>query len=131
VSQHDVDVVRRVLAAFNDRDWAAWESHHHPEFEWVDPEGFPGGGVHRGLGDVRRFLDDVLEAADEWQVEVDVIDSVGTNRVLMRGRSVVVGRVSGISIDDPLFQLFELEDGRVRRVRTFRSRDEALEATGS
>jgi hypothetical protein len=31
-------------------------------------------------------------------------------------------------MEDPLFQVFELKDGRVSRVQTFRSSDEALEA---
>jgi hypothetical protein len=38
--------------------------------------------------------------------------------------------VSGFPVEDPLFQLFELEGGRVRRVQTFRSTSEALDAAG-
>ena len=54
----------------------------------------------------------------------------GRDRVLMRGRSVFAGRASGFPVEDPVFQLFDLEDGRVRRVQTFRSTPEALEAAG-
>jgi ketosteroid isomerase-like protein len=128
MSQANVAVVRQIFEAFNARDWATWESHHHPDFEWSDPPEFPGGGTHRGVGAIRRFLDEVLETADEWQVEIDTIESTGNDRVLMRGRSVLVGRASGMAMEDPLFQVFELKDGRVSRVQTFRSSDEALEA---
>jgi ketosteroid isomerase-like protein len=130
MSQENVEVVRRIFEAFNSREWAAWESHHHPDFEWSDPPEMPGGGFHRGVGSIRRFLDDVLETADEWHVEIDDIKSVGDDRVLMLGRSILVGRASGIAMEDPLFQLFDLEQGRVTRVQTFRSSDEALEAVG-
>jgi ketosteroid isomerase-like protein len=130
MSQENVEVVRQIFQAFNSRDWAEWESHHHPDFEWSDPPEFPGGGMHRGVDGVRRFIDEVLETADEWQVEIDAIESAGEDRVLMRGRSVLVGRVSGMAMEDPLFQLFDLEDSRVSRVQTFRSSEEALEAAG-
>jgi ketosteroid isomerase-like protein len=126
----NVEVVRLVMEAFNSRDWAEWESHHHADFEWSDPPELPGAGTHRGVGGVRRFLDQVLETGDDWRVEVDDIESVGEDRVLMRGRSVFVGHASRIPIEDPLFQLFDLERGRVRRVQTFRSSAEALKAVG-
>ena len=48
----------------------------------------------------------------------------------MRGRSTLAGRVSRIAMEDALFQIFELENGRVQRVHTFRSRADALAAAG-
>jgi ketosteroid isomerase-like protein len=130
MSEENVEVVREIFEAFNRRDWSAWESHHHPNVVWQDPPELPDSGTHVGVGEIRRFFEELLETGDDWHVEVETVESVGVNRVLMRGRSVTVGRVSRIPLDDPLFQLFELEDGRVRRVRTFRSTDEALEAAG-
>jgi ketosteroid isomerase-like protein len=130
MSQENVEVVRQIFEAFNRRDWEAWASHHHPEVEWTDPAEYPGGGVRRGVGDIRRLFEDLFETGDEWHVEVDAVESVGRERVLMRGRSVLVGRVSRIPMEDSLFQLFSFEDGRVHRVQTFRSSAEALEAVG-
>jgi hypothetical protein len=71
-----------------------------------------------------------LETGDDWHVEVDSVEAFGKDRVLMRGRSVFVGRVSRFPVEDALFQLFDLEDSRVHRVQTFRSTSEALEAAG-
>jgi len=82
------------------------------------------------LGGVRRFIDEVREAADEWQVEINAIESAGEGRVLLRGRSVLVSRESGMAMEKPLGQLFHLKDGCISRVQTFRSREQALEATG-
>ena len=131
MSQENVEVVRQVVDAFNRRDWVAWESHWHPDAEWCDPPEAPGSGVHRGLESIRQYFDELLEiGADGWNVEVDAIESVGRNRVLIQARSVLVGRESGIPIEDGLFQLVDLGDGRVRRVRNFRSRREALAAVG-
>ncbi len=130
MSRENVELVRLIFEAFNTRDWAAWESHHHPDFEGSDPPEVPGGGRHRGVRSVRRFMNEVLETGDEWHVEVDDIESVGEDRVLMSGRSVLVGHASRIPMEDPLFQLFDLRQGRVSRVQTFRSSAEALEAVG-
>ncbi len=126
----DVELVRSVFEAFNRRDWEAWESLHDRDAEWVDPEELPGGGVHRGIADIRRLFDELLSIGDDWRAEVDSIEVVGRGRVLMRGRSVLTGKASGMQLEDPLFQLFEIERGRVRRVVTFRSEDEALRAAG-
>ena len=112
-------------------DWVAWESHWHREAEWYDPPEVPGSGVHRGLPSIRRYFDELIEiGAEGWSVEVEAIESVGRDRVLIRARSVLVGRESGIPIEDALFQVVDLEDGRVRRVRNFRSSREALGAVG-
>jgi ketosteroid isomerase-like protein len=130
MSQENVEVVRQIFDAFNHRDWEAWECHHHPSVEWLDPPELPDAGVHQGVGAIRRFFTELLETGDEWRVEVDDIDGVGSDRVLMQGRSVAVGHASRVPLEDTFFQLFDLEDGRVRRVRTFRSSNEALEAAG-
>ena len=130
MSEESVETVRRIFEAFNRRDWAAWESLHYPEVEWSDPPELPDAGVHHGVGAIRRFFDQLFETGDEWRVEVDDIESVGRDRVLMRGRSVLIGHTSRIPLEDPFFQLFELEESRVRRVQTFRSTTDALEAAG-
>ena len=132
MSRENVDVVRRVVEAFNRRDWAAWNSLYHPDAEWFDPPEVPGSAVHRGRPAIRQYFDELLEIAaeDGFNVEVDALEDVGGDRVLIRGRTVLVARGSGIPIDANVFQLVDLRDGRVRRVRNFRSNQEALEAVG-
>jgi ketosteroid isomerase-like protein len=130
MSSGDVELVRSVFDAFNRRDWEAWESLHDRDVEWVDPEDVPGGGVDRGVAGIRRFLDELLSIGNDWRAEVDSLEAVGPGRVLMGGRSVLTGRTSGMHMEDALFQLFEIEGGRVRRVLTFRSEDDAKRAAG-
>lgn len=130
MAEQNVEVVRRIFEAFNRRDWETWESLHHPDVLWSNPPDAPDRGDRRGVADIRRVFDELLELGGNWQVEVDEIRGVGADSVLMRGRSAAVGRSSGIPMEDDLVQLFEIEDGRVRRVQTFRSLSEALEAAG-
>jgi ketosteroid isomerase-like protein len=48
MSQENVEVVRRVVEAFNRQDWTPWNSLYHPDAEWFDTPEVPGSGVHRG-----------------------------------------------------------------------------------
>jgi ketosteroid isomerase-like protein len=130
MSEQNVEIVRQIFDAFNRRDWAAWESHHHRDVLWSNPPEAPDSEIKRGVGSIRRVFEELLETGDDWHVEVDSVEAFGKDRVLMRGRSVFVGRVSRFPVEDALFQLFDLEDSRVHRVQTFRSTSEALEAAG-
>ena len=130
MSEENVVVIRRVFEAFNRRDWEAWESHHYPDAEWHDFAGLPGGGVHRGVGAIRGWIAEFLEIMDGLQSKADEIESLSDDRVLLVTHFEFAGRASGIPVQGPLVQLFDLEDRRVRRVRTFRSSAEALEAAG-
>jgi ketosteroid isomerase-like protein len=131
MSQDNVEVVRRVVEAFNRQDWATWNSLYHADAEWFDPPEVPGSGVHRGREGIRQYFDELLEiAAEGFNIEVDALEDVGRDCVLIRGRTVLVARGSGIPIDAKVFQLVDVRDGRVRRVRNFRSSEEALGAVG-
>jgi len=131
MSQENVDVVRRVVDAFNRHDWVAWESLYHSDAEWHDPPEVPGSGVHRGRQEIRRYFDELFEiAADGWNIELDAIESVGPDCVLIRARSVVVGRESRMATEDPVFQVVDLRHARVWRVRNYRSSRDAIQAVG-
>jgi ketosteroid isomerase-like protein len=132
MSQENVEVVRRVVDAFNRQDWVAWASNWHQDAEWYDPPEVPGSGVHRGLESIRRYFDELLDLAayGRWNVEVDAVESLGPRCVLIRARMVVVGRGSGMPTENALFQVVDLEDGRLRRVRNFLTDRDALDAAG-
>jgi ketosteroid isomerase-like protein len=63
MSQENVEVVRRVVEAFNRQDWVAWNALYHPDAEWFDPPEVPGSGVHRGRRSIRHYFDELLEIA--------------------------------------------------------------------
>ena len=129
MSRENVDVVRQVVDAFNRQDRLGIAL--APQRRVARPAGSPRERRTCRVGSIRCYFEELLEiAADGWNVEVDAIESVGPNRVLIRARSVVVGRESGMSTEDGLFQVVDLEAGQLRRVRNFRTEAEALETVG-
>jgi hypothetical protein len=66
----------------------------------------------------------------EMEMEVVALEELG-DEILGSVQVRVVGSASGISLDAPGFHLIRFEGGRVRRYRTFRTREQALEAAES
>jgi ketosteroid isomerase-like protein len=134
MSQENVEIVRRLFEAFNDRgaDDAAGVvvEFFDPEIEWHDAPSLPGAAVYRGHEALRRHIEDYLDAWADSRVEMEEIRAVG-DRVLSRGRYVGVGRQSGISIEDNVVTgVYDLRGGRVLRVRQFVDQAKALAAVG-
>jgi hypothetical protein len=51
-------------------------------------------------------------------------------KVVVCGRISAHGRVSEVPVDRSVFVVYEIQAGRILRVRIFGTRDEALEAAG-
>jgi ketosteroid isomerase-like protein len=119
---------RTVIEAFNEGDWETWESLWHVDGDWHEPPEAPGAGSHHGVAAIRRYFDGLIElGVDGWFVEIDSMTSYGPDRVLIAARSVLTARGSGIPFEDEIFQVVDLEDGRVRSVRNFRTSEEAVD----
>ena len=86
-------------------------------------------GTIRGHGSIIRWNQRWLEAwADNWD-EVDQTIENGemvVAAIRVHGR----GRKSGVEISQRLFDVFELRDGKIVRVKEYLDRHQALEAAG-
>jgi ketosteroid isomerase-like protein len=83
----------------------------------------------RGHDALMRWVERWLEAWDDAWDEVDEIIEVG-EMVVAAIRVYGRGRLSGMEISQRLFDVFELRDGRVLRIREYLDPDQALEAAG-
>lgn len=126
----NLDLVRRVVAAFNRRDLEAILDATDPGIE-LDTRGVAGvsGGVYRGHAGLRVWHRDVDEAWEEVEIELDSYRETG-NRIFacyeLRGR----GRQSGIEVAMRPGMVAELRDGRVVRMTTYPDRETALGEAG-
>jgi len=131
ISRENAAIVRSVYAAFNGLARSGGvdsyvETHFHPDCEYQPVE--EAGAVH-GHGALTSWIARWLEAwEDAWDEIIEVIASgrmvVATIRVHGRGRK------SGMEISQKLFDVHELRDGKLARIREYLTREEALEAAG-
>jgi ketosteroid isomerase-like protein len=124
MSEENLEVVRRVNRAFDERDVDALLAEHHPDVEVVvlrsDIE-----GPYRGHDGLRRMVTEAFAA--DMEIRVDDIRDYG-NRVLVVGRQHAT--VRGVPFDRVLAEVYELAAGQVVRMQAFARIEDALEAVG-
>jgi ketosteroid isomerase-like protein len=127
MSQENVEIVERSIAAYNRRDFEALRelSHHQMELDWSASRGL-GAGVYRGVEEVHRFYQDFLDVFEHVNIQpnrfINSSDSVVVlNTAYVRGRD-------GIETVARSALLFELRGGLVARICLYQGMREALEA---
>jgi ketosteroid isomerase-like protein len=132
MSQENVEVVRRLLDAFNRLDAGAVRELWITDAEWRPA--FIGGGLIEGA--VFRGHDGVSEfgriQAEPWErVSADpvTIRDLG-ERALVQVQLRAVGRASGVPVNRITWNVFELRDGKVADGRVYTTEREALDAVG-
>jgi ketosteroid isomerase-like protein len=131
MSQENVEVVKRAIAALNDHDVESYLAFCTADVQLETPV-TPIEGVYEGADGVRRYFADVLDAGPDFRVTIERLEPVAADRVLGFLRLNMSGRASGITLggDIPATNLWDFTDGKIKRVRIFLDRREALEAAG-
>ena len=128
MSQENVEVVRRALAALDSRDVEAYLEIASPDIELVTPEsGLEGPSV--GHDGIRRFFRALETYAETSGVEIEEIRPVN-DRVLALFKLTTSGRDSSPETSVQLAGVYDLEHGKIRRARVYADRAQALEAVG-
>jgi len=127
VPEPDVEVVRRMFAAFAERDTDALLAvmDPHVEFLPVTANITTGGVPYRGHDGIARYLDDVARVWPELRLFPEE-HRQADRLVVTLGR--VVARGGGMILDRPTGWVFTMRDGRILRARVYGSHEEALEA---
>ena len=122
----------RVYAAANRRDFEVvllgWDpgSEYRPSAELMPPDLEPVFHGHEGYRRLWRYWLDAFEDI-RWDPE-EMLDFGGQLLVTTQQRGH--GSGSGVSVTEPVFQLFTLRRGLVVRQEDFLDRSKALEAVG-
>jgi ketosteroid isomerase-like protein len=129
VSQENVEVVRQAIAAVNARDIDTYLG-CCPENVRLETPLAPLGASYEGQEAVRRFFADVADTAPDFRITLESAEAARPDMVIASLRVSSTGRVSGIPMDNHPTNVYDLDAGRIARVRIFPDRREALKAVG-
>ncbi len=136
MSQENVEIVRRGIEEFRaglarGDPGAVFDSGVlAPDAEWIPAPNTPGlNPVYRGREGFVEFLRTWTEDF-EWSIDLERVIDAGDDRVVAVFHQQATGKASGAPVELQMALLYELESGRVIRMRNFLDPAEALEAAG-
>jgi ketosteroid isomerase-like protein len=75
-------------------------------------------------------VSDLLDAADDWRISVKDVSGLGGDHVLVQSRNAIRGKGSGLSIDQAIWTVVTVREGKIAVISDFTDRSTALEAAG-
>jgi ketosteroid isomerase-like protein len=129
MSQENVEIVRRTLEAFSDRDFDA-ASYLAPDIEWEPASpSVVEHAVYRGREEVAEATAALWEIWDVFRFEETEVRDLGES-VLWLGHVHMKGGASQLGLDQEFANHIDLRDRKIVRVRAFLSWREGLQAVG-
>ncbi len=127
MSQENVEVVRRLVAAVNARDFEGYLACCGEDVELH----LPGvGQLYEGPEGIKRWFADIEDAGPDFHLDIRDVSATSDNQVLAFLRATSTGRASGVPVTAESTNIYDLIDGKARRIRIFLERDAALKAVG-
>ena len=131
MSRENVEIMRRLNAAFNRRDRETMFATYHPDVEWCDLQHAPDAPERlHGVAAVKAYLDQWYEAFDDCTAEIEeYIDAEQFVVTLTHWRAT--GKGSALVIDLHTADVVELSEGRIVQVTIgYADKSAALKAVG-
>jgi ketosteroid isomerase-like protein len=130
MSQENVEVVHRLLAAVSERDLSRLVSLTVPEIEWRSFfAALSESGGYRGHDGLRQYVADLNEAFEALRVEVHDLLDVGET-VVGIGRIYYKGQGSGVEADAAAGWVFRFHGGKIAYFRAFRDPEKVFGTVG-
>jgi ketosteroid isomerase-like protein len=130
MSQDNVEIVRRALAAFDSGDAGRVLAIIHPDFEAeVPPEVSAEPDSYRGESGIRRYLASFQDAMDDIHFEAEQLWDAGES-VVVELRLTARGKQTAIEVEQRTAGVWTVNDGRVIHIRAYATASEALAAAG-
>jgi ketosteroid isomerase-like protein len=130
MSQQNVEIVRKAVEAWNQRDADLWLTYAAPEIEWI-PAG-PAAverAVYRGYTEVASGIESVWQTWEEFHFEEAQVGDLDES-VLWLGRVKMRGSASHIELDQEFALRFVFRAGKVVTLQAFLAWRDARNAAG-
>src|SRR5262245_25297547 len=128
MSEENVEVIERVLAALNRGDWDAALSYAAPDIKFDFSRNFYEPGIYDGR-EMKRLWEGFSELWESWRTEIDEFIQIGENVVVTRQTGYLRGR-DGIEVTARTSGVWTFREGAVSEFAQYNEHDEALEAAG-
>jgi ketosteroid isomerase-like protein len=129
MSQENVDVVRHAFELGRD-DPERVLSVYDPNIEWDMSLFMPEPRIYHGHDGVRQFWRGWGGTWVDFHAEIEQAIDAGGDEVVVQIRNTGRGRTSGAPVELLFGQVWTVRDGKITRLRSFPTFEEALEAVG-
>ncbi len=127
MSQKNAETVERAIAAINARDIDAYLACCTENVELLMPLA---GAEYLGATGIKRFFTDIEDIGPDLRLEAQRVQAVGDSNAIAFIRFKSTGRASGIVTRAESTAVYDFADDKIKRIRIFLGRDEALKAAG-
>ena len=130
MSQADLELVRHIFEVFNGEDIDEIAALVDPELEVEVPsEVSAEPDTYRGEEGIRRYFLSFQDVMDEIRFEPERVRDAGES-VVVALRLTAKGRQTAIPVEQRTAAVWTFRNGKVLRVRTYASWNEAMRAAG-
>jgi ketosteroid isomerase-like protein len=130
MSQENIEKARTAVRLWNDGRAEEVLEIIDPAVEIHTPFSSLAGTPYVGVEGYLRWLADIRQQFDLWELQVEDYRAVSDNCVFASGGVRVRGRGSGVELVQPSATIADFVDGRLRRLRIYLDEAEALSAAG-
>jgi ketosteroid isomerase-like protein len=130
MSQQTVEIVRHTLGEFNSGDLELVAACFGPDFEGnVAPELSAEPDTYRGPEGIRRYFESFRETFEQIRFEPEDFADAG-DRVVVAICMTAVGKLTKIPVEQHNAGVWTVRDGKVVRIDTYATYEQALAAAG-
>lgn len=116
---NNLEIVKRLYTAFSARDTDSIRQIFDPEIEWIQNDGFPGGGRYIGVDAVLKDVFAKFRSDwDTWQAIVEEWLDAG-NTIVALGEYRGTHKSTGKSTKAAFAHVYRLKDGRIFRFQQY------------
>jgi ketosteroid isomerase-like protein len=130
MAQDMTEVIRSGLGGWSRGDLEQAMEGLAPDIEFVTSGAFPGlDPVYRGHEGIMRFFTDFREAWEDITIDIERIVEGPSPFYVMVGKFRATAR-EGLAVERPVTLLVTASGGKIQRMESFASREEAFAAAG-
>jgi ketosteroid isomerase-like protein len=129
-AENNLRLIKEAFERWNSGDRSVSLDTIDPEIEMHTPLSSTRGAPYRGHDGFRRWIEDIDEQFETWEIRVHDWELVDDERIFGAGEIHARGRGSGVELNQELVWLFSVREGMLYRYEVFYNPEEGRRAAG-